>query len=514
MSSERIQVARLRLGRERWAVALAASLAAGMVLYVGLRGLGAAWWLGAAIAAGLGVVGCRSLARRLPSDLDGLARTKRAWCIAWLVVAILALVQTARMSAFMIDPATQQAQSLFPSDSWYIGHSCLTAYAEAARLATEGAPNIYVGELYLDRKIDGFNVDAYHYPPSFLLLPLALRAIAGSVYTNERMCWFAISALALLLALGAAAAALDPPSRRRAIAAAPAIWISVPVQLGFQMSNVQLLVIAITGLAWVAFRRWRPLGAALLALAAVAKIFPGVLVLDLLLRRRWRDAATTAGFGLAFCGASYAIVGAAPFRAFFRFELPHLSTGEAFARPFLRAFAVGQNMSPFGIALKLEKLGVPGATLAAGRVLGTIFGLALIALAVWASRRTADRPPTRENATNEIAVWLALLSLGTLASPFAPANYVLASLVWLVAIDRNDFSPAFAAIVGLATSAPFLLPREGNFLLRSLAFLPAQIFAVGVPAYVLWRAGRRRERSNEIVLASEAQPRRERVQTG
>lgn len=481
----------MRTSRERWMVAIAASAAAAMVSYVGLRGLGAAAWLGAVVAGGLGVAGCVFLARRLPNDLDGLARTKRRWCIAWLLVSVLALAQTARMSAFMLDPATQQAQSLFPNDSWYVAHSCLTAYAESARLATEGEPNVYRPELYLDRDIGSFRVDAYHYPPPFLLFPLALKALAGSVYTNQRMCWFAISALVLMLAIGAVAAVLDPAARRRAIAVAPAIWISVPVQLGFQMSNVQLLVLAISALAWTAFRKWRPLGAALLALAAVAKIFPGILVLDLLLRRRWRDAASTGAFALVFCGATYALVGAAPFRAFFGFELPHLSSGEAFARPLSRAFAVAHNMSPFGIALKLERLGVPGATIAVGRVVGTIFGLLLIALAIWAARRVAAHPSTAATATNEISVWLALLSLGTLVSPFAPANYVLASLVWLVAIDREDFSPTFALFVWIATSAPFLLPRDGEFLFRSSTLFPAQLLAIGVPAYVLWRAGRR-----------------------
>jgi len=254
---------------------------------------------------------------------------------------------------------------------------------------------------------------------------------------------------------------------------------------------VQLLVLSIAVLAWAAFRRFRPLGGALLAVAIVAKIFPGILALDLLLRRRWRDAASTAAFGLVFCGAIYAVVGPAPFRAFVEFELPRLSSGEAFARPFSRAFAVAHNMSPFGIAVKLEKLGVPGMSLASGRVIATIYGLVLLALAIWVARRGVAHALAAAGATSEISVWLALLSLGTLASPFAPASYVLASVVWLVAIDREDFSIPFAGIVWIATSAPFLLPREGDFLVRTLAYAPAQLVALTVPIYVLWRAGRR-----------------------
>lgn len=477
---------------ERISVALAACGAAALALFVGLRGLGAGPWLAAALALSIAGGGGFALARRLPADLDGILRTHRWWCVAWLLVALLALGQTARMSAFMLDPAEKQ-QSLFPDDPWYVAHCCLTAYSEAARLATEGSPNIFTPELYFDRKLGSFNVDAYHYPPTFLMLPLALRTLAGADFVHQRMLWFGISALVLLLAMAAAAAALEPRARRRAIAVAPAVWLSIPVQLGFQMSNVQLLVISISVLAWAAFRRFRPLGGALLALAIVCKIFPGILGLDLLLRRRWRDVLSTAAFGLVFCAGIYAVVGPEPFRAFVEFEVPRLSSGEAFARPFSRAFAVAHNMSPFGAALKLEKLGLPGMGMAAAKVFSLIYGVALVGLAIWAARRGALTTAVAKgsSATTELSVWLALLSLGTLASPFAPANYVLASVVWLAAVDREDFSPLFAGIVWLATSAPFLLQRDGEFVLSAATFLPAQLLALGVPTYVLWRAATR-----------------------
>jgi hypothetical protein len=477
---------------ERLSVALVVSGAAAVALFVGLSGLGAPPWLAAALALTLAAAGGFALAHRLPAELDGTLQSHRWWCVAWLLVALLALGQTARMSAFMLDPGQKQ-HSLFPDDPWYVAHCCLTAYSEAARLATAETANIFAPEHYLDRKLGTFNVDAYHYPPSFLLLPLTLRTLAGDDFVRQRMVWFGISALVLLAAMTAAAAALEPRARRRAIAVAPAVWLSVPVQLGFQMSNVQLLVISISVLAWAAFRRWRPLGGALLALAIVSKIFPGILGLDLLLRRRWRDAFATAAFGLVFCAAIYAVLGPEPFRAFIEFELPRLSSGEAFARPFSRAFAVAHNMSPFGAALKLEELGLPGMGMAAAKLFSLIYGVALVGLAIWAARRGALATAVAKgtSATTELSVWLALLSLGTLASPFAPASYVLASVVWLAAVDREDFSPLFAGFVWLATSAPFLLQREGEFVLRAVGFLPAQLLALGVPTFALWRAATR-----------------------
>lgn len=478
---------------ERLSVALVASGAAAMAVFVGLRGVDAGRWAALAIALALGIAAAGTLVRRLPADLDGLARTHRGWTIAWALVALVAVGQTARMSAFMLDPGQKQ-HSLFPDDPWYVAHCCLTAYSEAARFALEGNANIFTPELYLDRKIGSFQVDAYHYPPSFLILPLTLRSLAGNDFEHQRMVWFGISTLALLVAMGAAAAALEPRARRRAIAVAPAVWISIPVQLGFQMSNVQLLVISISVLSWAAFRRIRPLGGALLALATVSKIFPGILGLDLVLRRRWKDVASTAVFAVVFCGAIYAVVGPEPFRAFVDFELPRLSSGEAFTRPFSRSFAVAHNMSPFGAALKLEKLGLPGMGMGTAKLFSLAYGIALVGLAIWAARRGALSTAVAKgtSATTELSVWLALLSLGTLASPFAPASYVLASVVWLAAVDREDFSPLFAGLVWLATSAPFLLlEREGEFVQRTLAFLPAQLLALGVPTYVLWRAATR-----------------------
>ena len=164
--------------------------------------------------------------------------------------------------------------------------------------------------------------------------------------------------------------------------------------------------------------------------------------------------------------------------------MPRLSSGEAFARPFSRTFAVAFNMAPFGVPLKLAQLGVPGMTLKTGHAISLVYGLFVVVLVFWSARRA---PRSR---LEETSVWLALLSLGTLASPFAPAAYVLASLVFLVCIDRDAIRPAGAALTWMLVTAPFLLPREGPFLMRFIAYLPAQVLALAVPAFVLWRAGK------------------------
>lgn len=469
---------------ERFAIAAVAGSIAVSVGYVGLRGLQVPSPLATALIVMLGAAGAAWLMWQLPRTLDGLLGRKPWWCAAWLLLGLVAVGQTIRLSAFMLDPARSQ-HSLFPGDPWYVEHCCLTAYTESARLASQGEANIFKPELYRDRKLESFNVDLYHYPPSFLLLPRAALAVTGGDFHSVRKLWFSASALTLMLAMGLLAWRLEPQTRLRAIGAAPAIWISFPAQLGLQMSNFQILVVAIAVLAFVAFPRRAALGGALLGLSIVSKIFPGILALYLVARRRWREAAWSAAFGAALCLLALAVLGPTPFRAFLDYELPRLSSGEAFARPFSRPFAVAQNMAPFGIPLKLGLLGVPGMTLALGRIISLIYSLVVAGLAIWAARR----PP--RSVAEAASVWLALLSLATLVSPFAPANYVLFSLVWLVCIDRENFRPLIAAVIWLLTSAPFLFPREGELVPRMVAYLPAQVFAVMVPAIVLWQAGRK-----------------------
>lgn len=482
----------MRPGLER---NLVAALVAGIALpiaVVGLRGLGLAWPIAGSLAFVASAAGALALSRQLPEALDG-ARSRRPWrCAGWLLLVLVALTQTTRLSLFMADAGRPQ-DSILPHDAWCVRHCCLTAYAESERLAEARDPNIYLLDHYRPGKearfLGRFQVDPYHYPPPFLLVPGMVRAATAGEFLAVRSVWFGLSGLALLTALVLVALCLEGSARVRAIALLPAIWISIPALLGLQMSNFQVMVVAISALSLVAFSRFPALGGALLGLAMVSKLFPGILFVYLLVARRWRDAAWTAGFAILFSLVALILFGPVPFRSFLEYELPRLRSGEAFARPFSMAFAVAANMSPFGLALKLQRLDVPGMSLAVGRVLSAIYGLAVLALVIGLRQRL----PRQRN--EETAVWLALLSLGTLASPFAPASYVLLSLVWLLCIDRSVIArPAVLVVAWIALSAPLLMPREGPgampYLPLLLAHLPAQALALAVPALVLWRAGR------------------------
>ncbi len=494
-------VKKIKTGIERFTVAGTASCIAGVVINAGLWGLGLPLILSILISLVLSAIGTMLLAPRLPVALNEIRKRKPWLSAVWLILGIAALVQTVRLSVFMIDPALSQF-SIFPGDKWHIEHCCLTAYNESARLVVEGEKNIYDPQNYFNRKESGFNVDLYHYPPPFLLLPIMVRAAAGNDFLSVRAIWFALNALTLLLAISVVIYRLEPERRLRVIGSAPLVWFSMPVMAGLQMSNVQIMVVSISIIAWALFPRKAVFGGALLAMSSVAKIFPGILFIYLLARRKWREVLWTGGIAAGLILLGFLVVGTLPFQTFMEYELPRLSSGEAFSRPFSRPFAVAKNMAPFGIPLKLGELGVPGMTIGTGRIVSMIYVLGVISLAFWSSRRQP------RSATESFSVWLSLLSLGTLASPFAPANYVLVSLILLVCLDGEIFHLRSALIIWLLICIPFFFSREAPFLLQVILNLPAQVLAIGIPVFILWRAGikyPKKERYMSSFLPSETE---------
>ena len=87
------------------------------------------------------------LARRLPDTLDQSARHHPVAGSVVALFTVLALVQTGRVSAFMIDASlTRDASTPLPAGT--TGHMCLAAYVQAAELARAGDPNVYAERHY------------------------------------------------------------------------------------------------------------------------------------------------------------------------------------------------------------------------------------------------------------------------------------------------------------------------------------------------------------------------------
>jgi hypothetical protein len=266
-------------------------------------------------------------------------------------------------------------------------------------------------------------VDVFEYPPTFLPLPRLLAAVTPDFWGFRRL-WFALNLAGVVIGLVAVGRRVD------AVCGTFTVWLTpwAPLTPGIigtlQAGNVQLLFIVQSAVAMLLFeRRRRALGGLLLGYAIASKLYPGVLVLPLLLRRDWRAIGWTAIAGLAITLVTLADVGWTPFAAFLE-HLPKILSGEAF--PGLsRPDAIAINESVPGIVFKLGLFGMPRADFATGRVVGWIYTGVLLVATVWLTRGSDRRL--------DPLVWLAILVLATLRSPFLPGYGPFPSL-WLTAL--------------------------------------------------------------------------------
>jgi alpha-1,2-mannosyltransferase len=362
------------------------------------------------------------------------AGTSSAFRLVCGVATVAALVQLARLAVFIVWPG-QIAYSQFPTSDWEIRHSCLTAYFVAAE-ALPTTPNVWDDALYSlpggdptalrrPRMMGPFRIDAYEYPPPFLLLPRLLDPLVPD-FARFRMVWFGLIVGATLACMIVVARALGTVAATRAVLLIPFVWMGIPLLNTLQKGNVQVLVIAISMAAMVLFERRRlAAGGALLAYATVSKLYPGMLLVYLFLRRGWRAIAWTAALSGALVVLMVLDAGFAPLAAFLK-HLPGLLGGEAFPA-FRNPAATGINLSVPGLVFKLKLFGVAGTSFAEAKALGWVYTLVVLGLTALAARRTyrdGDAP----------AVWLGILILATLRSPFLPQGYGAFPGIWLVTL--------------------------------------------------------------------------------
>lgn len=440
--------------------AAAAAAAAAILAALMLGSTGPAFV--AAAAALLAVAGLVSAAlpmmlARSPAALDGLARRKPRAALAMAVLWALAAVQTARLSTFMGD-ATRIEHVPIPLAEHFNHHACMTAYVQAAKLAEARVDNLYDADWWPSlghsptgdaqaRAYAPFELDAYAYPPPFLLAPRLLRALSHD-FSAQRALWYGVQALTMALGLwlvGVWIAGADARAGVRALLLAPLIVLAPPVLVTLQAGNVHLVVVVMAVVGMLALQRGRPaLGGALLAFSILAKISPGLLGVVLLVQRRWRDALWTAGFGLLWTLLALIVFGSAPFAAFIHYQLPRLRSGAALEFFTGSIVDIAANMAPAGLPYKLEALGLAlGDASAAAATIGTLFTLVAIALTVVAGRRSGDL-------RIQVGLWLAVLTLGALRSPFAPP-YVGFAVLWLLSLWAAELRrPPGAVALALA----------------------------------------------------------------
>jgi alpha-1,2-mannosyltransferase len=479
------------------ALALISAELTGLVL----RELGLGWFPTVLGSVAFGGVGAALTARKITPPVQALPR----WAaIAFVALSLLATVQTARQTLFMIDGRAQQ-HAVLPSDNFSVHHNCFTAYYQAARHASE-VPNIYIyasatrdiargdaneaWRVPTDKRPaidDWFLIDKYEYPPAFLVLVRPLVAL-GVDFATGRALWFVFEVSVLLFSFVVVAAHLGRENGWRFVLVSPLIYLGASTQIALQWGNFQPTMIALSLVAMVALWRGREtIGAVLLALVILTKLYPGILLVVLAARAQWRAVLLTIAAMVGWIGLGMVVLGVAPFKAFLAYQMPRMASGEAFGMlrtPFIQM----GNHGVYAIPLKLRFLGVLDASAKTGAAVAWVYTLVPVAVAVVLGRRIG-----RQSADGDRHAFLAAAAisvvLASLRSPFLPQDYAACGAVWLVALlaasphcrrSREQTGVLFALAVLVQVFAPwqvFSSHPSGPFVAGALALI-AQIALV------------------------------------
>jgi hypothetical protein len=480
------------IGRRRspWLPAVAGGLSA-VLLSAGLS-LGTPGLLTLLIVAAAIASLSAWLPSRLPPTLDGLAAGHKALTALYLLVALSSVASVTKVSVFMGDPTQIDLQAL-PGEKFTETHSCLSAYVRALDLARQGVDNLYsdpwwFGSLGLPPLPEGaadpwapFGLDNFSYPPTFLLVASPLAVLDGD-FLAQRALWFVLNGLVGALGLWRVAQWIGGRAAHRVLLLAPLFFGSLPVLLTLQIGNFHLAATALSLLAMVAFDRRRSAqGGALLAVAILSKISPGILGVVLLVQRRAREAALAAGFGALVLALAALCFGLDPIQSFVSYALPRLSSGQAF--PFMDTDAgIATNMSPFGLPFKLKLLGLDiGEPWHRGPQFARAYTLGLLLLTIAGARRMGDR---RDQAVR----WMALLVLASMQSPFCPA-YSTIGLLWATTLLSVEVRRAWHAVALIALWPAILLVPQGLDLVPlAVLSMAHSALTIGVCAWLVLRA--------------------------
>jgi hypothetical protein len=472
-------------------LALVGSCAGAALGAAGARALGVAALGPAAAGTAIGVAACcalgrRRLAARLPPELDGWFARRRLRAAIWLVAAVLAVANTARLGLFVADPAQVWA-SAFPPVSAAVRHQCFAAYVRAGELAASGRADLWRHADYArpapgapaPTAIDGlagYLLDPFEYPPPFAVLSRAAVA-ATDDYHLLRALWFGISAVGFWLAYVALAIWIRGRAGATALLLAPVLALSFPVTIGLQAGQAHLIVVAAAVAAMLQLARGRRLaGAALLGVAIATKVFPGLLLVHLAVRRRWRDVAATLAALAALVGLAALVLGTETLAAFVTEHVPRMASGEAFANTEDNP----DNHAPYGLAFKLATLGVGGAGRELAAALAWAWGAVALVLAALGSRGRAEP-------ASDAILWLGILCLATLRSPFAPM-YTAVGTLWLLAIWVGAARPRRLATAAVAACWVLLqgFPAISSEVNNVLASLPSQLATIAIAVAAVW----------------------------
>lgn len=402
-----------------------------------------------------------------------------------ILLTLMAVVMTARLSVYMWS-TDHRDFALIPDDDFLTRHSCLSAYAAGAALYGQHDPNLYEASHYRPETQDhglelgALDPDPYQYPPVLLVPFHGLLSLAGDLPTL-RWWWYLIETAVMLLALALVARWLGGERAYVAlILAVPLVWGTMPNLLALQFGNIQAVVLVLAILGMIAFEKGRhSLGGALLAFAVLGKIFPAILVLYLLARRQWKALFATAAWGVALCLSVVVFGGWAPWLEFLTYQLPRLSSGEAFADLFIQVpISALINLSYSSIPFKLDALGLieaPQVSQWAAVAGNAMVALAAIVLGFFDAKRPLASAAAADGGRRLLLVmgWLSLVNLSTLQATMSPRYAVIGTLwlltLWAAGRPAAETTRTAFLVAGAGLLMLLAIPDPGLILVSQLA---------------------------------------------
>ncbi|MET8778467.1 glycosyltransferase family 87 protein [Nocardia sp. NPDC004654] len=367
--------------------------------------------------------------------------------VLWSVAILAVVLVLARLTQFILD-ADNVDSSLSAEDDFLVKKSHLTGYISGALVAEDDPANLYNRHRYESPQADSVlpsvlpqDRDAYLYPPPFLLLPRLLLVFSHDFGTLRALYYSLYVAMVLIGMLGIARWV---GGKQGGVLAAltPVVWLSLPTLATLQIGNIHVLILYVGGAgAMVLFHlRRNVFGGAALAFAIIAKVSPAILLVYLLVQRRWRPAVWTAAFGGIYSLATLLIFGREPWRHFLSDGTwQKLASGEFHEFVLVERANQLVNYSPYGLPYKANIMGWDiGDPTGPARLVTNIYTLLLVVLvavtAVRIHRRLrAGAEGARFRAEN-LAIWLAVLTLASFRAPFGPWVYIAVGAVWMFAV--------------------------------------------------------------------------------
>jgi alpha-1,2-mannosyltransferase len=353
-----------------------------------------------------------------------------------------------------------------------------SAYWLAGRHLLDGVPIYTVGQLSGSYAPQAQYL--YLYPPPLAALAVPFAALSASSVTGAYLAWIALGS-AFAVATTIAITRRESLDRRYPMLAGGGVWLlilaaaALPPVVGELMNgNVHLLLLGLFGLGWLGLargeRRGEVIAGSAIGIAALIKIFPGLVILWFILTRRWTAAASSIVAAAAVSIATLPITGLQPWLDY----------------PTVLANMAGPIDSTFSFAPTTWLTDLMGFAMA--RIVVTVAGVGVVA---WVARAADPR-------VGYAATVLAAL----LITPILWSHYVtIAVLPLVLGLAAGISLPLLGiAYVMLSTGNQAAIGEMGFVVARVLP-LAGMLLLLGA---LLWRSRQMSGRPAEVPAALEA----------